>query len=160
MLSPRTSPSNAPVRRHGALTVEVALIMPIFVLFLAALLEFGHFCLVRHMMQAAARRGAHLGSFESTTNTQVEAKIREIAGSVIDPNLLTIQIRDASVFDTANFNATTLNVSSLPTVDLSDADTGDCFIVRVEVPYDNVAILPPFWIKGKTIATQAAMRHE
>jgi len=146
--------------RQGALTVEVALIMPVFVLFLMAILEFGHFCLVRHTMQAAVRRAAHLGSFESSTTSQVESRVREIAGAVIDPSLLTVMVRDASVFDSADFNPSSMNVSSLPTINLTEAEMGDCFIVRAEIPYDEVAILPPFWIQGKTIATQAAMRHE
>lgn len=160
MFSRKYRSNNITHHRHGALTVEVALIMPVFVLFLMAILEFGHFCLVKHTMQAAVRRAAHLGSFESTTTSQVETKVREIAGSVIDQNLLTVQVRDASVFDSGNFNANTLDVSSLPAIDLTEAEMGDCFIVRATVPYDDVAILPPFWIQGKTIAAQAAMRHE
>ncbi|OYW17607.1 MAG: hypothetical protein B7Z55_12175 [Planctomycetales bacterium 12-60-4] len=145
---------------RGIVTVEVALIMPVFVLFLFAIMEFGHFCLVSHTLNAAARRGAHLGSFEDVTNAEVETKVKEIVGAVINPSKATITVRDASSFDSANFSASNIDYSSLPAVDLSTAEMGDCFIVRVTVPYDNVSLLPTFFVKGKTIVGQAATRHE
>ncbi len=147
-------------RRRGALTVEVALIMPIFALFLAAIMEFGHYCLVVNTLQAAARRGAHLGSFEGTSTSDVEARVRQIAGAAIDPRYVTVNVRDASVFDSPGFNAATTNYSALPPMTLSNAERGDCFLVQVRVPYDNVALLPPFWLKNKSIEARAAMRHE
>lgn len=145
---------------RGIVTVEVALIMPVFVLFLFAIMEFGHFCLVSHTLNAAARRGAHYGTFEGVTNAQVETKVKQIVGSVINANKATVTVRSASAFDQANFNASAINYGSLPTIDLSAAEMGDCFIVRVTVPYDTVSLLPTFFVKGKTIVGQAATRHE
>lgn len=145
---------------RGVVTVEVALIMPVFVLFLFAIMEFGHFCLVSHTLSAAARRGAHLGSFEGVTNSEVENKVKQIVGSVIDSTKATVHVRSAGAFDDAGFNAASINYASLPAIDLSAAEMGDCFIVRVTVPYDNVSLLPTFFVKGKTIVGQAATRHE
>ncbi len=145
---------------RGVVTVEVALIMPVFVLFLFAIMEFGHFCLVSHTLNAAARRGAHLGSFEGVTNTEVENKVKQIVGSVIDSTEATVIVRSASAFDDAGFSAASINYASLPAIDLSTAEMGDCFIVRVTVPYDNVSLLPTFFVQGKTIVGQAATRHE
>lgn len=146
--------------RSGALTVEVALIMPVFVLFLFAIMEFGHFCLVKNTLQGAARRGAHLGSFEGVTNSEVETRVKQIVGAAINSDKATVLIKDASVFDSAGLDAANINVSTLPAVDLTQADLGDCFLVQVKVPYDQVSLLPTFFIKGKTIAGQAAIRHE
>lgn len=147
-------------RRLGAALVETALTLPAFMMFLAALMEFGHFYLVKHVVDGAARRGVHYGSFEDAQNTDVENKIKAILNSAIDANQASIIIKDAGVFDTASVNPTTLNYSGLPALDLSTADTGDFFLIQVEVPYDNVALLPPFWLSGKTIRGRALMRHE
>lgn len=140
--------------------MEVALIMPVFVIFLFAIMEFGHFCLVNHTLNAAARRGALLGTYEGVTNSQVEARVKEIVGAAINPNKVTVLIRNASVFDQSSFNANSVNFASLPSIDLSNAEMGDCFVVQVQVPYDNVSLLPPFFVKGKTIIGRAATRHE
>lgn len=140
--------------------MEVALVMPVFVIFLFAIMEFGHFCLVNHTLNAAARRGALLGTYEGVTNSQVEARVKEIVGAAINPNKVTVLIRNASVFDQSSFNANSVNFASLPSIDLSNAKMGDCFVVQVQVPYDNVSLLPPFFVKGKTIIGRAATRHE
>jgi Flp pilus assembly protein TadG len=146
--------------RRGAALVETALTLPVFMLFLAALMEFGHFYLVKHVVDGAARRGVHFGSFEKASNTAVESKIQSILSAAINTKKAKVLIKDASVFDSGSVDPTTLNYSALPDITLSDADTGDYFLVQIEVPYDDVALLPPFWIKGQTIQGRALMRHE
>jgi Flp pilus assembly protein TadG len=146
--------------RRGALTVEVALIMPVFILFLFAIMEFGHFCLVSHTLHGAARRGALLGSYEGVTNAQVETKVKSIVNAAINADQATILIKDASIFDSGDLNAASIDYNGLPSVTLEDAERGDCFLVQVKVPYDNVSLLPTFFIKGATIVGQAAIRHE
>lgn len=152
---PRSRPS-----RHAALTVEVALVMPVFVLFLAAILEFGHYFLVQHVLNAAARRGAHLGSFEGVTNQDVIEQVRSIVGAAINADRVTVVIRDGSIFDTGSVNPQTLNYEALPPINLATAKSADCFVVQVRVPYEDVAVLPPFWIQNHHVTGRAVMRHE
>lgn len=146
--------------RRAALSVEFALVLPIMGMLLAALMEFGHFYMVVHTLNAAARRGAHLGCHENITTAQVEDRVRGIVGSAVAATAATVRVADASVFDSANMNPSTVNYSTLPTVELSTRKTGDCYMVQVTVPYDNVALLPPFWLKGRTVIGRAVMRHE
>jgi Flp pilus assembly protein TadG len=146
--------------RRGALTVEVALIMPIFVVFLAGLLEFGHYYLVQHMLNAAARRGAHLGSLEGVTTNQVVQHVRSIVGVAVDPNKVSVSVKNGSVFDTAGVNPKTINYDALPNIELAAAQAADCFVVQARVAYNDVAVLPPFWIKNRTVTGRAVMRHE
>ncbi|GIX03452.1 MAG: hypothetical protein KatS3mg113_0458 [Planctomycetaceae bacterium] len=146
--------------RHGVLTVEVALIMPVFVLFLAALLEFGHYFWVKHMLTAAARAGARLGSYEGVNNVDVVNRVLQVASVAVDPSVALVIIRNGSVFDTASVNPGSINYETLPALDLSQATSATCFVVQVSVPYDSVALLPPFWIKNKTVYGRAVMRHE
>ena len=132
-------------RRDGATTVEVALTLPVFGILLAGLMEFSHYFMVVHTLNGAARRGALLGSYEGVTNSQVTAKVNAIVSAAFNTSNATVIVKDGSVFDTANVNPNTLNYTTLPAIDLTQAETTDCFLVQVSVPYDNVALLPPFW---------------
>lgn len=146
--------------RDGTTAVEVALTLPVFGILLAGLMEFSHYFMVVHMLNGAARRGALLGSYEGTTNTQVIDKVKTVVAGALNSGNATVSVKDASVFDTANVNPSTLNYSTLPDVNLPTLDTTDCFLVQVSVPYNDVALLPPFWIKNATVTGRAVMRHE
>jgi Flp pilus assembly protein TadG len=152
--------SSLSMRRRGAVLVETALTLPVFLMFLAALMEFGHFYLIQHVVDGAARRGVHYGSLENSTNPVVESKIKSILSSAFTASKATVLIKNAGVFDTASVNPTTLNYGALPSMNLSTAKTGDYFLVQIEVPYDNVALLPPIWLQNQTIRGRALMRHE
>jgi Flp pilus assembly protein TadG len=147
-------------RRGGTVTVEAALVLPTMVLLLAGLMEFGHVFMVKHMLNGAARRAAHYGSFEGVSTSEVEDRANEILNASFDAAQATVIVRDAGIFDTSTPDATTLDYSGLPTIDLTQAETGDAFLVQIQVPYDNVALLPPFWVQGHTITGRAIMRHE
>lgn len=146
--------------RRGASAVEVALTLPIFILFLAALMEFGHVFMVSHMLKAAAKSAARYGSTDGASSAQVAARVQQIVSAVFPSATPTVLVRDASVFDNANVNPKTVNYNSLPTINLNQAEQGQLFIVQVTVPYDQVALLPPFWVKGRTVTGQSVLRHE
>ena len=134
--------------------------MPIFIMFLAALMEFSHVFFVSHMLKAAAKAGARYGSSPGVTTAQCQAKVQQIVGSSIKVSNATVYIKDAAIFDTANVNASSVNYSSLPAMELNNAEQGHLFVVRITVPYDQVALLPPFWVKGRTVTGQSVLRHE
>jgi Flp pilus assembly protein TadG len=142
MRANRNISSQQRCRRRGVTAVEVALTLPIFVVFLAALLEFNHCFMVSHMLKAAAKSGARYGSTEGGTAAQVQARVQQV------------------IFDTAGVNPAKINFSTLPAIDLTTAESGRLFLVQVTVPYNQVALLPPFWVKGRTVTGQAVMRHE
>lgn len=146
--------------RRGVALIEAATVMPVFVLFLAALMEFGHFYLVRHLTLAAATKAARLGCSEGVTNSQVELKAKEVINSAFNSSKATVIVRDASVFDTASVNPSTLNYEGLPAITLTDCEPTQYFLVQVKVAYNDVALLPPFWLKGATITGRSLMRHE
>lgn len=147
-------------RRRGTSAVEVALTMPIFIMFLAALMEFGHVFFVSHMLKAAAKSGARYGSTAGVTTAQVQSRVQQIVGSAFKASQATVLIRDAGVFDTANVSPGTINYNTLPNVELSTIEQGHLYIVQVTVPYNSVALLPPFWVKNRTVTGQSVLRHE
>ena len=129
-------------------------------MFLAAMMEFGHAMFVSHMLKAAAKSGARYGSTDGVTTAQVQAKVQQIIASSMKASAVTVLIRDASVFDTANVTPSTINYTTLPNVELSNIDQGHLYIVQVSVPYSQVALLPPFWVKNYTVTGQSVLRHE
>lgn len=146
--------------RGGALTVETALVLPVLGILLAGLMEFGHYFMVLNTLNAAAREGVQIGCYEEVTSAQVTAKINQVVAAALSTNQVTVSVRDGSVFDTANVNPADINFDSLPTKEVSTCKRGDCFIAQVSVPYNNVALLPPFWLKNQTVIGRAVMRHE
>jgi Flp pilus assembly protein TadG len=129
-------------------------------MFLAALMEFGHVLFVSHMLKAAAKAGARYGSTDGITTAQVQAQVQQIVDKATKPGAATVLVRDAGVFDTPNMNPSTINYSNLPTVELSNIDQGHLYIVQVTVPYNKVALMPPFWVKNATVTGQSVLRHE
>ena len=140
--------------------VEMAFVLPVFFLFLFALFEFSHAYMTINLLNAACKRAARLGVTEGVTTTQVEARVREILSTAFDSSVITVQVKDASVFDSGNVNAGGINYGALPGIELATTGTRQLFVVRAEVPYDRVAIVPPFYAQGLVLSGQSVMRHE
>lgn len=147
-------------RRRGTSAVEVAVMMPVFIMLLAGMMEFGHALFVSHMLKAAAKSGARYGAAGGVTTAQVQAKVQQIVGASINASKCTVLVKDAGVFDTAAVAPSTINYSTLPAVELSTIEQGHLYIVQVTVPYSQVALLTPQWIIGRTVTGQSVLRHE
>jgi hypothetical protein len=146
--------------RSGATLVEVAVIMPVFMIFMWGLIEFGHAFMVSNLLTSAAKRAAREGVADDVTTAQVVAKANQILGSAISLDDVTVMVKDASVFDDPEGDISSINYASLPDVELDDMEPRELFVVYIEVPYSNVSILPPKWVTGVTIRGMSAQRHE
>lgn len=151
--------SAKPLQRLGTTAVEVAVTMPVFLAFAFGLMECSHAMMVVDSLDSAARQAARYGSVDKITSAQTVTKAQALIAQSFRV-VPTVVVKDASVFDTAGYNATNLNYSSLPNKELSTATADQMFIVRISVPYNSIALLPPFWIKNITLNGQAVMRHE
>jgi Flp pilus assembly protein TadG len=134
--------------------------MPIFLTFVGALLEFGHVFMVTHMVREAATTGARYGCTFGVTNAEAVALVDQILNSAFKSSAATVTIVNASVFDTAGVNPSTVNFSTLPAVTLTNMTAGQLFGVYITVPYNSVALLPPIWVVNRTITGECVMRHE
>lgn len=146
--------------RCGAVLVETALVSSVFAILMAGIIEFGHAYLVVGSISAAARGAARHGAVEGVTTTQVVAEANRLLGASFNAASATVRVKNAGVFDTSAVDPKTINYEALPDVEVSGLKMGELFLVRVEVPYDAVAILPPFWAKGITLRSQSVVRHE
>lgn len=133
--------------------------MPVFGAVMVGLMECGHAMMVVHTLNGAARQAARYGSTEGITTAQATTKATTIIQNAfrLTPTVL---VKDGSTFDTANVDPSTIDYAALPNLELSTTKSDKLFIVRMSLPYDSAAILPPFWIKGVTLTGQAVMRHE
>lgn len=138
----------------------MAVVLPVFFTFMFALIEFSHAYFVINVLNAATKKAARIGIGDDVTTAQVEAKVRSLLSSAIKTDHVTVVVKNAGTFDSSNVNPKTINYSSLPAIELSDADPRQLFIVRASVPYEDVALIKPFWIKNVTLSGQSVMRHE
>lgn len=142
------------------MTVEVALTLPVFLLLVFGMIEFSHAMFVKAALTNAAKEGARMGSVEGATTASVRTFIENRINAVFPASQATILIKNASIYDTSSSSSTTVTTSSLPDIELSTAETRQLFIVEVTVPYKNVAVTKPFWVKSITLLGQSVMRHE
>ncbi len=146
--------------RRGVALVEMAVVTPVFFLFLFTLFEFAHVQMVSNMLRSAAKQAARLGVANAVTTAQVEERAREILSSAFPVDAVTISVKDAGVFDSPQVDPENVDYDSLPPIELSEAEPRQLFVIHITVPYDAVSVMPPMFVKGVTLRGQSVMRHE
>ncbi len=136
--------------RWGAVTVEMALVLPIFTTLVFGIIEFGRGFMIGQLVTNAAREGARQaivdGSTNSAVSTSVKTFMQQSAGVATGNTTVLITITP----DTGN-----------PAVsDVSTAKPKDLVTVKVSVPFDSVALISGKFMNGKTLSGTASMRHE
>ncbi len=161
---PRCRNKRRPHWPRGTTAVEVAFVLPVFLLLVFAMIEFGHVYMTTQLIVAAARAAARTGVADGKTTADVTAKVDEILSAGIDSSQATVYIKDGSAFDDATITTDQINATDynlLPDIEIFGMDARQLFIVRIEVPYDQVTLIPGGgWLKGLTLSGQAVMRHE
>jgi len=148
-------------QRRGTAVVETAVVLPVYILLLFAIIEFGHATMVINLLQAGCRTGARMGSMQGPTTDQVVAKVRQTLGSAVNPDVVNIYVQDASSMDSgAVWPTTDAEVQALPPLEVSEAEPRQMFVVRASVNYNDVSVLPMPFLAGVTLDAQAFMRHE
>jgi Flp pilus assembly protein TadG len=155
---------NRPLRfnitpRRGTTTVETAVVLPVFLLLLFAIFEFGHAQLINNVLNSACRNAARIGAVEGSSTAQVRKKVEEMIGSVVPTSKVKIFVKNASSFDGGS-SAVGAQLENLPDIELRDTEARTLFVVRAKVPYKNVSIVPMPFLKNVEIDAQAFMRHE
>ena len=154
------------VARQGSTAIEAALIMPVYLLFIFVLLELGHAMMINNTIRSACRDGARIGTVEGTSTQMVQQRVEKVLGSAVNLMHVQVFVKNADAFDDGTPPASGDGIEELPDLELREAETRQLFVVRVKVPYQEVAILPvnlpligPF-LQGVELAGQAFMRHE
>ena len=122
--------------RRGATTVEFALTLPLFVLFLMASFEFGWMNVLRHTADNAAYEAARYAMVPGGTAAEAKARASSL--------LKIIGARDAVVtVSPATLSATTDEVT-----------------VSIDIPMKSNGLVVPKFTKKKTLHAEATMRTE
>jgi len=152
--------------RRGTTVVETALVLPLFLLFVLGLIELGHAVMVKNVLRSACRQAARLGSTENHSTAEVQQKVLDVLGAACAADAVQVYVKDASVFDGDNPPSTSGSaLESLSSIELSQAEPRQLFLVRAKVHYNDIAIVPniPYlgdYLSDLVIDGQSFMRHE
>lgn len=147
--------------RAGTTIVETAIVLPVFLIFVLSLVEFGHALMVNNVLRSATRAGARLGATEGRTSAEVEALVRQVLGGAIDPQSAEVSVKNAAVYDTgSNLPSSGSEIAALPNMEVADAEPRELFLVRARVAYNDIALVPMTFMQEVVLEGQAFIRHE
>ena len=70
-------------------------------------------------------------------------------------------VKNASVYDEGGTLPTSLHdFASLPNLELQQSQTRQLFLIRAEIPYNDIALVPFSVLEGATLTAQSFMRSE
>jgi Flp pilus assembly protein TadG len=137
--------------RSGTALVETALVLPIFVLIVLGIVEFGRAFMVANLLAEAARQGARSaivpGSENSAIIEEVKSRVSEMASVSAD-------------FVEVEITVTAHPTNADPQNDLGDTQKRDLVNVSVAVPFSKVNVMPIEWLKTTNLRGSCSMRHE
>ncbi len=130
-------------QRLGAALVEFAMILPILVMVIMGMFEFGRGIMATEVLNHAARVGARNGSLATGTTASVTKEVNDL--------LIAAGVKGTTVKVLVNGAAT----------EVGNAKSGDQINVTVTVPYAKVTwIGNPKYLAGKTLTGRCVMRRE
>ena len=113
---------------------ETALVMPVYLLFVFVLLEFGHAMMVNNTIRRACRDGARIGTVEGTTTQMVQQRVEEVLASAVKPMHVQVFVKNANAFDVGDPPTSDKAIEELPDLELTEAETRQLFVVRALKP--------------------------
>ena len=137
--------------RRGTALVEMALVLPIFVMVTLGIVEFGRAMMVGQLITNAAREGARLGIIDGSKNADVVSYVQSF-------------LAEAAGIQSGNL---TINITVTPAPgnpsagnEVANALPRDLVTVYVSVPFSKVSYVTGSYLEGKTLSSRCAMRHE
>jgi Flp pilus assembly protein TadG len=129
--------------RSGASAVELAMIMPVFVMMVLGQIETSRLGMVSQMMTTAAREGCRVAVINGAT-------------------LLDVQTRVNSILNPLGIYPTTFSVSCTGTTSTWDqAPSGTPITVSLSMPYSQVSLLgAPYFLTNAVISGTATLSSE
>ena len=135
----RHKPKEA-VQNKGAAVVEFALVLPLLLMIIFGIIEFGRLFWVKQILTYAAREGGRAAIIPGATNTSVQTAIdNAMSGSGL----------------------TAYTIQRTPN-DVSTASGGASITIKVSISYNDVTLIPGFLsaLVGQNLIGQVVMRKE
>jgi len=131
-----------PRRREGAAALELALMLPLFLLLLIGILELGRAVMIVQIMTSSSREACRQAIIDGAN----EAQIKSIAHDYLNSAGISsgvVQIRNKDGVETA----------------LDEIGPLEKVTLHLEVPYDENSLMK-IWFVGRTLVTEVSMRRE
>lgn len=138
-------------KRVGAAAVEMAVVMPFFVMVVLGIVELGRAMMVSQMLTNAAREATRLAIVDGSSNTSVKQSVESFLNKAIG-------VSASDLIVTVTVDPATGNED--PHDKIEDAQMRDLVTVVVEVPFDKVSYIPGDYLAGKNLKASSAMRCE
>lgn len=124
--------------------MEMAVTLPVFLLVLLGIMEFGRAMMVQQLLVNNARIGARKAILSDSTNSEIVQLISNACQATVKAT-----------------PTVTLSLNGVDGADISAADRGDLCQVKVSIPFSNVSLLPtPAWLSSKVLEGTCIMEHE
>lgn len=133
--------------RRGATAVEFAIIVPVFLLLLSGIIEFGQAFRAQHALANAARRGGRAASLTTATNAAITTTVKNDLVSSLG-----VQATDVTV---------SITVNGVANGSLATAKTGNVVVVTVSLPFSKAGV--NFYSRtfaNTTLTSSASYEHE
>lgn len=140
-----------PGERRGVAAVEMAFVLPLFLMLVLGIVEFGRALMVGQLVTNSAREGARIAVITGSTNTEVEQHIEDFLIATTD-----VAATDVDV----DITITPAPGNPDPGGQVAAAEKKDLITVRVQLPFDKVSFVAGSFLNGKNLTGQASMRHE
>ncbi|SFI34640.1 TadE family protein [Planctomicrobium piriforme] len=139
-------------RRSGAVVVEMAIVLPIFMMVVWGIVEFGRAMMVGQLVTNAARYGAREAILDGSTNAVVTASVQQFLVDTVKG------IKGSDV--TVKVLVTPGTGNPDPKNDLATSRLKDICNVTVTIPYSKVAYFSATFLKTASLRGSCSMRHE
>lgn len=133
--------------------VEMALVLPLFIMLVLGIVEFGRAMMIANLVTNAAREGARMAVLDGSTNVEVTNTIQTFLKSSISNSLSTSDMPVTITVTPAAGNPDPAN-------NVANALSRDLVTVKVQVPFNKVALIPGKYLAGQQLSGLSAMRHE
>ncbi len=137
--------------RRGAVIVEMALVLPIFLGLVLGIIEFGRGLMVGQLVTNAAREGARKAILDGSTNSDITSTIQSLLATSANVSTGNISV---------TITVTPASGNPDPGNNIAACRSKDLITIKVQIPFDKVALVAGKYLKGKMLTGQAAMRHE
>ena len=129
----------------------MAFVLPIFMLVLLGIVEYGRAVMVSQLVSNAAREGARRAILNGSTNPEVETHIQDLLVETcrVSPSDISVQITIQPGLDNDD-----------PANNLALSNEGDLVSIRVLIPFQAVSYIRSRYLGAISLNGMATMRHE
>jgi Flp pilus assembly protein TadG len=123
----------------------------VFLIVVAGIMEFGRALMVMNLVTNAAREGARMAVIDGCTNSEVTTSIN---------SFLTQSLGQPGSAATTTITVAPATGNPDPLNQVGNATTRDLITVKVQIPYNSVALISGKYLAGKNLTGISSMRHE